>query len=197
MLFLIWRLKRCGRNVARKIPSVNHGGCAVYAAMVASALERAGVSAWGVVMGPPSGDLDRVRQNGAPGSVQGWNRQGVFFTHILVQFEFRGEVWTHDVGHTLTRFEQQCTAPEHRLLPGRLTVQELRLLAARLRRLEWLLLSCAWDPDHPRAYPSLPDSLIEPYGYGSRLARYCACCRMPRMNGVGSVAGAVQSAMLG
>ncbi len=42
----------------------------------------------------------------------------------------RGEIWTHDVGHTLINFEQRYTNPEHRLLPGRLSMQELRLLAA-------------------------------------------------------------------
>ena len=68
MLFLIYRLKRCGRSVQRKVPNVNDGGCSVYASMVASALERAGIKAWGVVMGPATAYLDRAREISSPRS---------------------------------------------------------------------------------------------------------------------------------
>ena len=47
-----------------------------------------------------------------------------------MQFIYRGEIWTHDVGHTLINFEERYTKPEHRPLADPLSVQELRLLAA-------------------------------------------------------------------
>lgn len=64
---LIERLRACNTEVIAKAPNVNHGGCGVYAANVAMALEEHGLTVWAVLTSRlRDDDLNVVRNESKP-----------------------------------------------------------------------------------------------------------------------------------
>jgi hypothetical protein len=130
MTDIIARLRACGADVTSRVPEVNKGGCGVYAAKVAMALEDAGLTVWAVVSSAlRDDDLNVVRNESRPYTLNQWNGAGVYMSHVLVQFEHRGRVWTHDARNTTCRKTKQEPSFGGRLVPGYLTVPELVTIA--------------------------------------------------------------------
>jgi hypothetical protein len=139
---IIARLIACSADVQESIPDVNRGGCAVYAAQIAMALDETGATVWGVLSSAlRDEDLNVVREECRPHTLHDWNAAGVYMNHVLVQFELRGTVWTHDAVNTTDaalRREPTFGGP---LCPGYLTVPELVKIATSRR---------GWNPAFDR-----------------------------------------------
>lgn len=128
---LVESLKSCGRMVLEHAPEVNHGGCGVYAAKVAMALQDRGIEVWGVISSPlRNDDLNIVRNESNPRTVRQWNDAGVIFNHVLVQFEHRGRIYTHDARNTSAGKLKREPTFGGLICPGYLTVPEMVTLAA-------------------------------------------------------------------
>lgn len=116
---------------ASEIPRLNHGGCCVFAALVAERLHAVGIPVWGVVSEHDAkADLNEVRLTKKPqNTVASWNAAGVWFRHVLVQFALDGKVWTYDSEGLVEgspKVEDTCGG---KLYSGNLTVSELNELA--------------------------------------------------------------------
>jgi hypothetical protein len=109
---------------------INHGGCAIYAANVAMALNDVGVTVWAVVSSAlRDDDLNVVRNQSRPRTLHAWNNAGVYINHVLVQFEYRSRIWTHDARNTTCRKIKREPTYGGRLVPGYLTLPELVTIA--------------------------------------------------------------------
>jgi hypothetical protein len=129
---LIEQLKAMGSDTQTSLDHLNAGGCCVYAAEVSSRLAELGVPVWGVVSSgwaSESGlNINDIRLNQRPQNVREWNRAGIRFGHVLIQFVHGGEIWTHDSADTApaTTGKHACRTD---LFGGYMTVPELKALA--------------------------------------------------------------------
>lgn len=128
---LIARLRACGAEVLASAPTVNHGGCGVYASHVAQALEARGLTVWSVITSQlRDDDLNIVRNQSKPRTLREWNDAGVLIGHVMLQFEHEGRVWSHDARNTCTGRIKYEPTYGGRLLTGYLTLPELITIAA-------------------------------------------------------------------
>lgn len=124
-------LDEMGRELDRKVPDLNYGGCCVYAANVARALINAGIPAWGRALswrhgeGPSVEEVRREIGDNWTSNLQ-WEEHGVIFGHVQVQFELDGKTYTTDSHGT---YEGQGYRGDD-MSPGRIRVEELEKLAA-------------------------------------------------------------------
>jgi hypothetical protein len=125
-------LRACGSEVRDRLPEVNRGGCCVYAANVAMALEAAGLTVWGVLTSQLRGtdDLNMVREQDRPKTLLQWNNAGILIGHVMVQFELDNRVWTHDCTRTTCDQVRKDFAFNEPLVPGYITVAEMVSIAA-------------------------------------------------------------------
>lgn len=92
-----------GRSVFKKLPRINSGGCCVYAAHMAQALQSVGLGSKCRVSSLFSDprDLNKIRRFANPlGNWKEWRKQGVNFDHVLVEFELAGVRYYHDAENT-------------------------------------------------------------------------------------------------
>lgn len=128
------QLRKLGKAINAEVPTINRGGCAVYASRVVAALQARGIDAWAKLgmWEPEDVTVDRARQlmqeNGNDpenSSTYEWNDYGLDFNHVVVQFEYRGRIYTHDSNFTVSRpikIEPTCGT---KLIPGQMTVAEV------------------------------------------------------------------------
>jgi hypothetical protein len=131
---LIENLVALGQDCNDNIEYLNAGGCCVYAAHVAKRLHALHVPTWGIVgqsWGNRGLDLNEIRRNNRPRTTTDWNRAGVHFTHVLVQFVHDGKVWTHDSNRTVPEAIKRESTCYSEILPGLLTTGELTALASK------------------------------------------------------------------
>lgn len=137
---IVSQLQRLGREANARVRYLNCGGCAVYVALVSRALLNRGIPARARVADwSQTGEhtVDKVRavlaekgidtNNATP---HDWNAEGIKFTHVLVEFEYRGRTYLADSNFVDTKRrkrEPTCGAP---LLPGALSVPEVESLAS-------------------------------------------------------------------
>src|SRR5260370_24238676 len=94
-------LDALGRELDRKEPNLNAGGCCLYAAQVARALIEAGIPAWGRALAYEAASgpsVDEVRGS-LPSDWHSnleWETRGVLFGHVQVQFELDSKRYTND-----------------------------------------------------------------------------------------------------
>lgn len=92
------KLRRRLRNLAKQAdarwPTLNRGGCCVFAAAVATELERLGVKHEVIVPGTKYTDLNELRPDN--NTVSGWNDMGVGFSHVGVRLKLNGQWYTYD-----------------------------------------------------------------------------------------------------
>lgn len=125
---LLEALRQSGAWANRTIPHLNCGGCAVYAAAVATLLDARGVLALGLV---ETDWFDGVKDLGAarrkngrpPRTVRDWNASGVHFSHVQVAAWIDGQWWSHDSNRTIPFVRSNA------YLAGWLSVQELQNIA--------------------------------------------------------------------
>lgn len=137
---IVSQLQRLGREANARVPELNCGGCAVYAALVSRALLKRGILARARVADRyQTGEytVDKVRavlaENGIDtnnATPDDWHAEGISFTHVLVEFEYCGRTYLADSNFVDTerlKREPTCGAP---LLPGVLSVPEVESLAS-------------------------------------------------------------------
>lgn len=116
--------------------TLNRGGCAVFAALVADALVKIGIDASGVVM--MYGDIEgvdlnvaRPKRRKARLDPDAWRSNGVSFVHVAVTFKIGRTTYFYDSENLMTK--TQLTRKGRRLTPalgrvvnGTMTVEELK-----------------------------------------------------------------------
>jgi len=120
-------LNELGEEANQKISSLNWGGCCVFAGLVADALDEKGYPVQGrvgaLVAGlPRSPTITEARKKVRSNTVLEWNKQGIHFGHVGIEFYDGEKVYLYD--------SNGCVSPDNLLdgmhsFEGRLTVQEL------------------------------------------------------------------------
>jgi hypothetical protein len=122
-------LDKLGRDVTARYPYINHGGCCVYAAIVAQALQAHRVNAKGIVVSWFASKwihIDKVRNNLKRKDVHEWQENDVNFSHVGLEFRYRGKVYHYD-SNGIHPKAKQLDGME--IYPGRLLVEEMVQLA--------------------------------------------------------------------
>lgn len=127
---LVLILNKLGKEAKKKFPTLNCGGCCVFAGMVAEILDAKGYPVQGRVAAHKAGMLDansitEARKHVKKNTPAEWNAQGISFGHVGIEF-FDGEnIYLYD--------SSGCVDPSEDLdgmhsFEGRLTVLELNEL---------------------------------------------------------------------
>lgn len=131
-MYLFDQLRNLGLAVKDEFPMINRGGCCVYAALVGEALARKDMAVQGIVcMGYVAAglDIDKVRPLVKDvGSMGEWCANGIYFNHVGLEF-----MYDYDDYHYDTDNLQHADAffAEMKVVPGRLSLQEMIWLAAK------------------------------------------------------------------
>lgn len=160
------KLNRLGKDVNKRFPYLNHGGCCVYAAMVVAELRKQKVPAVGIVAsyGAEEGvSIDLARQAVQNNTLREWNDNGISFSHVGVEFDHNGVKKHYDSNgvHKVRKVLDHMPIYE-----GRLQYKELKELAERVE---------GWNPSFDRnIIPELRKivkSYISGNGAETRMAR--------------------------
>jgi hypothetical protein len=143
------QLRRLGRAVEDQFPSINYGGCGVYAAAVAERLQALGVQV--DVCVSDSGHESSVeaarnnlRHNGwnpTNANARQWTEAGLSFAHLGVRFKHKRHWYVHDTAaiwqgrtrglgaHRRTGSVFDDHGPRYEVLPDGMTPAEARAIA--------------------------------------------------------------------
>jgi hypothetical protein len=134
---IVNKLNSLAKVVMVRYPYINHGGCCVYAAMVAEELQKHGIEVKGIVsaygakeMNSNGITLDHIR----PGNtLEEWNRCGIRFNHVGIEFVIKTEGKRATKKHyDSTGVKRATTELDHMpLYKGRLTIDDLKALARK------------------------------------------------------------------
>ena len=129
---LIEKLDALGQNVLDQFDYINHGGCCVYARAVAEALLQYRIKAKGIVAAYDAKTWDlkhralgNARRKVEKNTTYEWNRHGVCFAHVGLEFTYRGKVWhydTHGCHPKTTKLDGML------IYRGRLSLEEMKAL---------------------------------------------------------------------
>lgn len=128
---IIRKLNRLGKAVNAKYPYINNGGCCVYAALVAEALLLHKINCKGIVASwhaecIPS--IDEIRPFIKRNMLYEWQDNGVSFSHIGLEFEYKGKMKHYDSNGVNKATKSLDFMP---IYNGRLNIVELQKLASR------------------------------------------------------------------
>jgi hypothetical protein len=131
---LINQLNQLGKDVAGMYESVNWGGCGVFAAKIASRLEkhaekvriRVGNDKHEYHKGQ---DVAAVRPKLQSNTVYQWNKHDIHFAHVIVEFKYKGKKYHYDTFGAKPAKEVTFMG-EYPLVAGGLTHQEMAELTA-------------------------------------------------------------------
>lgn len=139
---LLSTLTKLGRKVYRKYPTINLGGCCVYASIVAQQLEARGIKCSGFVSVSsdtrPRRTIGYARRLLAKYDSDDWEYAGVYFDHIGLEIKHRGRRYLYDTDGCVPAGDQHGDSHVYR---GRLTCDELHHLASQAYR---------WNMKFPR-----------------------------------------------
>lgn len=155
---LINRLNRLGKRVHTQHHTINWGGCCVYAARVAEQLSKYVPTRVRVGQGwegPDSLVIDEVRPQVQSNLPKEWNKQGLYFAHVVVEFEFNGKVYHYDA-LGVKRARPRTNMGDYPIVKGHLTIKEARELAAAKKG--W---NSAFDRDEIPAVHRLIDDAFD------------------------------------
>lgn len=134
---IIAKLDLLGKEVIRRYPLINHGGCCVYAAMIVQALHKHNIKASGIVASfsatyynDAGVTIDKVRETITKNNHTQWNSKGISFSHVGVEFEHKARVLTvkkHYDAYGVRKAGKELD--DMPIYNGRLTLQELKGLA--------------------------------------------------------------------
>lgn len=93
------RLRKLAHAAEAQFPYLNYGGCCVFAAAVATELERHGVRHEVITTGSTFTDLRELRPES--NTVDAWNSMGVGFGHVGVRMKLHGKWFTYDSARPL------------------------------------------------------------------------------------------------
>ena len=127
-------LNKLGDEADRRFELLNHGGCCVFAALVARALDDKGYPVQGVAFswnaGTPSGkekNIDELRPYLAGRHVKAWNDLGIRFGHVGIEFYDGVDIHRYDSNGVADKDADLEGDPAWR---GSLSIEELEYLAA-------------------------------------------------------------------
>lgn len=125
------KLRAMGDDIQLRFPLINQGGCCVYAALVGRELQRMEIPVRGFVgmlWDFEKSHVDKARRRVSnPGNLIEWINNGVHFHHVGLEIIYDYDdyhVDTDRVQHAGGRFG------DYTVIPGRLTLQEVRSLAS-------------------------------------------------------------------
>lgn len=131
---LPYNLRELGRQVLLDYPDINSGGCCVYASLVGLQLEKYGVDPKIIVASlgqvPVTESLRDLKQDRQYLTIDMWNDLDVFFNHVLISFNWKGERYIHDSENTCVWKQDQGYLGDWFFYDGYLTVNEAWRLAA-------------------------------------------------------------------
>lgn len=130
---IIEKLNELGEKAMKRFHSLNSGGCAVFASLVADRLAELGVEAEGVVAmdfwdSTPNIDKARKHVNNV-GDADEWEANGVMLSHVGLRLNLNGREMLYDseglrpAGHT------RNSLLGYDVIQGTFTRDELRALA--------------------------------------------------------------------
>lgn len=142
---LLDTLRELGDAINESCPTINLGGCCVYAAAVAKRLEALGIPV--DVCVPTYGHAETVdearnnlRNNGSAGrTAKEWEEAGLYFAHVAVRFQYEGVWWTHDTDalHEGRDGFGKCSwnddKPRYQALPDGMTPDEALRIASHAK----------------------------------------------------------------
>lgn len=107
-------LDKLGDKINNNISLVNCGGCCVVAHHVCTSLRAMGVKAKVVVYDPSCPLVNTVRRklmkyNESNRNTVDWQRRGLGFWHVLVEFQYRGERYLFDSDGCVKKAESRYT----------------------------------------------------------------------------------------
>lgn len=133
---ILRKLIKLGEDIDEMIPELNHGGCSLYAALLASRLEELNLQVRALVIA----DLDYLQGKynlcdlydaTKPHNAAQWRDIVPFISHVLIKLDIDGIGYVHD---------SELTLPHHKFmeehswgvdpLPGDISVSVLRALAS-------------------------------------------------------------------
>ena len=175
MTSMIRTLQEMGLSIRETIPTLNSGGCAVYAALVGSRLEELGYVVRGVVS-----DYEEQRNNLSdlfnsfrPRNTQQW-RYLSHYAHVLLTIEIDDITYLHDSDHTIAYNNIRTTDENIKIEPtchGRLMDGDIPMYALRS-----LASAKVWNSLFPRkeSFPIIERLIEDHLGTfeRSRRARY-------------------------
>ena len=126
-------------DLNKEHPSINWGGCCVFAGIIGRHLKKLGDVKVRVVQMPfragRNSNIDEVREKLSSNSdIMDWYAAGVEFFHVLIEFSHRKKIYYIDS-------EGIRTSIQATLLEGALTIAEARFLGAKKR---------GWNPTFKR-----------------------------------------------
>ncbi len=120
-------------EVIGKFELLNHGGCCVFAALVARALDNKGYPVQGVAFSwqadTPSGmekNIDELRPYLTGRHVKAWNDLGIRFGHVGIEFYDGTDIYRYDSNGIVDKDAYLEGDPAWR---GKLRIEELEYLA--------------------------------------------------------------------
>jgi hypothetical protein len=149
------RLNRLGSAVNVVSPHINHGGCCIYAALVAEELNKQGIHAAGIVTdgwSTPDAHIDEVRPFIKINTIDEWENNGVSFNHVAVEYTIDGKTRHYDTSGV--KKPNKRTFCGKRMYEGRLTLKEMKDLAARKQ---------GWNRDFNRAHIPMIRNMVKYY----------------------------------
>jgi hypothetical protein len=97
---LLDQLDGLAKKVSSQMKRINHGGCCVYATLVANHLQHIVPTRFVVFHGgwrPDEDlDLDDVRNQVTSNCLLEWNGCGVYFGHVVIEFDYDGKTYHYD-----------------------------------------------------------------------------------------------------
>lgn len=128
---IVDHLNALGAEAELKIEYLNHGGCCVFAALIARELQNKGYKASGVVVSygaeESENSVSKARKMVANNTVYEWNDKALYFSHVGVEFKIDGFKHRYDSYGVVGSRAKLMNMPAYR---GRLTVVEMEELAA-------------------------------------------------------------------
>lgn len=153
---LIKRLNKLGADINERFPYINWGGCCVFASRVGRHLERIADSVV-VRIGNDYGEwnanqrVDEIRPHIARNVPREWNKFGVHFAHVIIEFVYAGRKFHYD-SLGVTKPDTHTKMGRYPLIAGGLTVGEATELCAR---------QSGWNPCFDRDNIPAIEEMIE------------------------------------
>lgn len=128
------KLRSLGKQVFTRYPKINYGGCCVFAAAVATELEKLGVQYEVMTCGSKKTNLNDCRPE--KNEMSAWEGKGAYFGHVGVRMKLDGRWWTYDAEalrrhkHRLGKRDAYWSGEDYwEAVSGGLTAQEATELA--------------------------------------------------------------------
>lgn len=140
-------------HVSDKFPTINWGGCGVFAAALGKRLEQRGVKCSVVVYSHGPADIDYTRSNYVRdvGNADEWNIGDLELSHVMLCVQVKRRKYYVD-GTTVS--EPRTTWLHYKRAKGRMTVDEIEQLARRADN---------WNSSFPRWMIEELENTIDEY----------------------------------